>query len=145
MLVITRPNRPLFVPVSRERLIRARHAEAVRLLEQLAAAGDAASAAAAQAKQRAGALADELSSTPAEELKTPAEIGPSDRPSGLCPHGTPGARRVVAVHPALLDPSLPAGKIRVLTLEHSDAFGFRPELESARRRVDLAAALKLME
>ncbi|HWR54171.1 MAG TPA: hypothetical protein VN428_23880 [Bryobacteraceae bacterium] len=143
VLVITRPGLPAFRPVTRERVIRARLAEASRLFEQMSSAGEAAAAAAAQAKERVAALTAELSATSAAELAAPAEIGGDTRVSGLTDPGAEGARRVVGILP-LSDPSL-SGAIRILTLEHSDAFGHRPELEAIRRKVDLARAVKIME
>ncbi len=140
VLVITRPNRPAFVPVTRGRLIRARLAEATRLFEQMSGAGEAAAGAAAQAKERVAALTAELSSTSAAELEAPAEIGGDTRASGLAAPGVQDTRRVVTP----LEMSA-AGAIHVLTLEHSDAFGHRPELEAIRRKVDIARAVEIME
>ncbi len=145
VLVITRPNQPAFLPVSRERLIRARLAEASRLFEQMSNAGEAAAGAAAQAKERVAALSAELSSTSAAELGAPAEIGGDTRASGLAEPGAEGVRRVVTPLKISDDARPPSGTIHILTLEHSDAFGHRPELEAIRRKVDLARAVKIME
>lgn len=145
VLVITTPNRPAFVPVSRERLIRARLAEASRLFEQMSSLGEAAASAAAQAKERMTALTSELGSTSATELASPAEIGGTGRASGLAEPGAPGARRVVAPLNLADGAQAGSGAIYVLTLEHSDAFGHKPELEAIRRRVDLARAAKIMD
>lgn len=146
VLVLGSGKQPPFVPVTRERVLRARIGDARRLLEELeklgaAAAGDVL----ADTRRRLHALEAELAAMPAEERSAEAYIGNSARPSGLADAGSPGARALVAPNTRLLDPSLPRAALRFLTFGQFDEYGLAPELENIRARIDLERVLKILE
>jgi hypothetical protein len=98
VVILTRDNRPLTVPVSREAFLRA-------LIRRHAAV-----------PQVAGPLRAELAALSPLARREPAWVGEAESISKLVPASAEGATPLVMVNPGLFDPALPRTAVQLIAI-----------------------------
>jgi hypothetical protein len=151
-IVISKDNRPLFVPVTQQQLLELRIVQRRRSLADLKTAlanlpDTPAKAASLDAEQkRLTSLESELVRLSAADRMQPAldpDGARTTRASGLAEPGAPRTRAIVTVNPGLMDATRPRTDVQLIVI---GSIRYEPALfGEVQRELDKEALLKLLD